>query len=107
MKRVFGGTKAILLASGLGHCWWREASKCSAALHNISSKGPSGIAPYEAMHGEPFSGFLVPFGAQILFMSQAPLGRDSQKLEGRTRLGCEQDPKASPTRQSRTKEGLG
>ena len=87
VRRVVDGTKSVLLASGLEHCWWREASECFAILHNISSRGPSGKTPYEAMHGEPFEGFIVPFGAQIRFKPQGPLEHDAPKFGDRTRLG--------------------
>ena len=87
VKRVVEGTKSLLLASGLEHYWWREAAMCFAALHNFTSKGPSDLTPHQAMHGESFAGFLVPFGAQIRYKPQGPLAQEAQKFEDRTRLG--------------------
>jgi len=39
VKRVIRGTRALLHAAGLPHCWWVFAAKCYAHLHNLAAYG--------------------------------------------------------------------
>ncbi len=72
VKRAIEGTKTLLLASGMGHEWWREAGQCFACLHNFTTPGPDGLTPYEQRRGESFTGYPVPFGAAVWYKPQGP-----------------------------------
>jgi hypothetical protein len=87
VRTVVDGTRAVLLASGLEHCGWREAIMCFAALYNITHVGPGGSTPYAAVNGGTFAGYIVPFGAQVRYKPQGPLAKDQLKFQDRTRLG--------------------
>ena len=87
VRTAVDGTRAVLLASGLEHCWWREACQCFAALYNVSHVGPSGHTPYFLVRGEEFPGYIVPFGAQIRYKPSGDMAKNQEKFCDRTRLG--------------------
>ena len=71
VRKVIEGSRTLLLASGLSHGWWAEATKCFAHLHNLTIPAHDGLTPYQLRAGKEFKGTLVPFGASIQYKPAA------------------------------------
>ena len=54
VRRVKGGTSAVLLQSGLDEKWWADSMECYTYLRNIQDLLSDGKTPYETRFGEPF-----------------------------------------------------
>ena len=65
VRRVKGGTSAVLLQSGLEEKWWADSMECYCYLRNIHDKLSDGKTPYERRFGMPFNGPVIPFGALV------------------------------------------
>ena len=65
IRRIIEGRRCCLLASGLGHSWWREAMQGYCILRNVRDVVRDGKTPYELRHGDKFRGVILPFGTGI------------------------------------------
>ena len=53
VRRVKGGTSAVLLQSGLNEKRWADSMECCTYLRNIQDLLSDGKTPYERRFGEP------------------------------------------------------
>ena len=67
VRKVKEGTSSALVQSGFLESWWGEAMACYCFLRNVYDKLENHKAPYEIRFGEPFSGPIIHFGAQISY----------------------------------------
>lgn len=65
VRRVLGGTRSLVLQSGLPLPCWADVANGFCALRNVVDKVDSDKAPYFPRHGAHFGGQLVPFGASV------------------------------------------
>ena len=63
VRRVKGGTSAVLLQSGLNESWWADSLECYTYLRNVTDLLCDGKTPYERRFGQPFKGPIIPFGS--------------------------------------------
>ena len=54
VRRVKGGTSAVLLQSGLDENWWADSMECHTYLRNIQDLLSDGKTPYERRFGNLF-----------------------------------------------------
>jgi len=88
VRTVLEGTRAILLASGLPHRWWVDATRCFCFLRNVSLINQQGITLYQNRHGENFEGKLLPFGCLVNYKPASKREVDAQlKFDGRVTQG--------------------
>ena len=82
------GTRSLLAACGLDHCWWPEASACFCVIHNVTIPFVDGLTPWQLRHGSEFRGKLVPFGGLVQFTPSGPrLSNEQLKFSATTRSG--------------------
>ena len=67
VRTVLEGTRAVLLASGLPHRWWADATRCFCFLRNLTLKDQHGLTLYQMRHNKNFKGKLIPFGALVSY----------------------------------------
>ena len=65
VRRVKGGTSAVLLQSGLNESWWEDSMECYTHLRNVTYLFSDGKTPYERRFGHPFIGPIIPFGSLV------------------------------------------
>ena len=65
VRKVKGGTSAVLLQSGLDENWWADSMEWFSYLRNIQDLLSDGKTPYERRFGEPFEGPIIPFGSLV------------------------------------------
>ena len=78
VRRVKGGTSAVLLQSGLDNEWWADSMECYTYLRNIQDLLSDGKTPYERRFGETFKGPLIPFAAMVEYHTIS--GKDILRL---------------------------
>ena len=89
VRTVLEGTRSVLLASGLQHCYWAEASEHFAFARNITVPiRDTKKSAWQLRHGTKFKGQAIPFGALVMYLptSDAVLD-DHGKMAPRTRPG--------------------
>ena len=64
VRRVKGGTSAVLLQSGLNESWWADSMECYTYLRNVTDLS-DGKTSYERRFGEPFKGPIIPCGSLV------------------------------------------
>ena len=65
VRRVKGGTSAVLMQSGLNENWWPDSMECYTNLRNVTDILSDGTIPYERRFGKPFNGPIIPFGSLV------------------------------------------
>ena len=65
VRRVKGGTSAVLLQSGLNDSWWADSMECYTYLRNVTDLLSDGKTPHERRFGQPFKGLFIPFGSLV------------------------------------------
>ena len=85
VRRIKGGTSAVLLISGLGEKWWADSVECFCYLRNIQDLLSDGKTPCERLLAVPFKGPIVPFGAMVEYhpvsaKDQSPLLQFGKKV---------------------------
>ena len=65
VRRVKGGTSALLLQSGLDQNWWADSMECYTYLRNFQDLLSDGKTPYERRFGQPCKGPIIPFGSLV------------------------------------------
>ena len=65
VRRVKEGTSAVLLQSGLNESWWADSMECYTYLRNVTDLLTDGKTPHERRFGQPFKGFIFPFGSLV------------------------------------------
>ena len=65
VRRVKGGTSAVLLQSGLNESWWADSMECYTYLRNVIDLISVGKTPYERRFGQPFKGPIISFGSLV------------------------------------------
>ena len=65
VRRVKGGTSAVLLQSGLNESWWADSMECYTSLRNVTDLLSDGKAPNEIRFGQPLKGPIIPFGSLV------------------------------------------
>ena len=65
VRRVKGGTSAVLLQSGLDEKWWADSTECYTYLRNIQDLLSDGKTAFERRFGEPIKGPISPFGSLV------------------------------------------
>ena len=56
----------MLLASGLGHEWWKEATACYCFLRNVTDVVADGQTAWEKRFGSKFYGPIYLFGCRVV-----------------------------------------
>ena len=87
VKRVIEGTRSVLLASGLPHRFWSDASKCYCQLRNFNDIVKDGKTPHELRHGHAFPGLFIPFRSEDYKPSSFKETQEQLKFHERTRKG--------------------
>ena len=67
VRKVKEGTASALVQSGFLQSGWGEAMACYCFLRNVYDKLENHKTPYEIRFGEPFSGPVIPFGAETSY----------------------------------------
>ena len=67
IRTILEGTRANLEQSGMPEKYWPLASHHHAFALNLAKRFDTGVVPWEARFGEPFTGLVVPFGAKVLY----------------------------------------
>ena len=76
-----------MLASGLGHAWWKEAVQAYCYLRNVHDLVNGNKTPYELRFGQAFHGRILPFGCSVQYKpSSEKEYRMLQKFGPTTRL---------------------
>ena len=65
VRRVKGGTSAVLLQSGLNESCWGGSMECYIYLRNVTDLLSDGKTPYERRFGQPFKGPIIPCGSLV------------------------------------------
>ena len=65
VRRVKGGTSAVLLQSGLNESWSADSMECCTYLRNDTDLLSDGKTPNERRFGQPFKGPIIPFGSLV------------------------------------------
>ena len=65
VRRVKEGTSAVLLQSGLNESWWADSMECYTYPRNVTDLLSDGKTPYERRFGQPFKGYIIPFGSLV------------------------------------------
>ena len=65
LRRIWEGTSAVLLQSGLDEKWWADSMESYCYLRNIQGLVSDGKTPYERRFGEPFKGPIIQFDDKI------------------------------------------
>ena len=75
VRSVTEGVRTVLEQSGLPIAMWPWALRCWCLLNNLEKKElyrPDGLqcmmSPWEARHGEKFTGTVIPFGSLVYYM---------------------------------------
>ena len=65
VRRIKGGTSAVLLQSGLDEKGWADSMECCCYLRCVQDLLSDAKTPCERRFGEPFRGPVIPFGSVI------------------------------------------
>ncbi len=65
VRRVFEGTRAVLLASGLPHRRWADVARCCCFSRNARGPADKDFAPHQLCHKAELKGSLISFGALV------------------------------------------
>ena len=65
VRRVKGGTSAVMLQSFLNESWWVDSIECHTYLRNVTDLLSDGKTPYERRFGKPCKGPIIPFGSLV------------------------------------------
>ena len=65
VRRVKGGTSAVLLQSGLDEKLWADSMECFSYLRNIKDLLSDGKTLFQRRFGIPFNGTVIPSGAMV------------------------------------------
>ena len=63
--KIFTGTSAVLLQSGLNESWWADSMECDTYLRNVTDLLSDGKTHYERRFGQPVKGPIFPFGSLV------------------------------------------
>ena len=92
VRRVTGGTCAVLLQSGLNESWWEDSMECYIFLRNVTDLLSDGKTPYERRFGQPFNGPIISFGSLVeYYLFLQTTSRESINLERKFYLDCSSD----------------
>ena len=83
---ILDGLRTVLVQAGLPASFWPYAGRYYCCQRNFRPDA-DGISPWQRMHGEPFTGKLVPFGAKITFKPNTTKGAEQEKMEPQTVVG--------------------
>ena len=64
-NKIKEGTSVLLSQSSLDAKWWADWMECCCSLRDVQDLLSKGKTPHERRFGEPFSGFIIPFGSMI------------------------------------------
>ena len=94
VRRVKGGTSAVLLQSGLNESWWADSMECYTYLRNVTDLSSDGKTSYERRLGQPFN-LKDRLFHLVHWLSIIPLLRktsqESINLERKSYLDCSSD----------------
>ena len=76
VRRMKGGTSAVLLQSGLDGKWWADSLQWF--LRNVQNILADRKTPCEQRFGEPLDGLVIPFGAKVEYHPTS--ARDQSRL---------------------------
>ena len=65
VRRIKGGTSAVLLQSGLDEKWWADPVECCCYLRDVQDLLADGKTPHERRFGEPLIGPVIPGGSMV------------------------------------------
>ena len=94
------GTRCNLVQSGLPHMYWPFALRHSCFARNVTARDDE-PAPYDKLHGEPYAGHVIPFGALVNFRKTPIARRKGGKFDSPTAQGLFLCPHVDPGYQLR------
>ena len=80
IRHVEEGTRTVLARARFPHRWWLHACKYFCHASNIRERDDESPSAWEARHGAPFGGMLIPFGAAVRFAPPTPLKKKLPKF---------------------------
>ena len=69
VREALEGTRAAMHQAGAPHRWWAKALRHYCFLYNVTKATNGEASPWEKRFGAPFTGPLIPFGAEISYKS--------------------------------------
>ena len=84
IRTVVDATRAALLQAGLPHRFWPLAARHQAFALSVQDNPNGQPAPWWLLRGEPFSGWVLPFGCLVHYRPPRPILKKVGKFAPRT-----------------------